>query len=165
MRVLSPSNTTPASIAAAIAILQAGGEGFRIPLLRAVLRREIALGVASPGRQAPLRELNRTGKPAILLILDDYDHPGPPGWACAPAAMRWARRAMLHGTGGIAEHYELAVKAALVARRLILVETASAQLDAWSALALSALAPGRVLRIQPPPGGVHPVAPPRGTVH
>jgi hypothetical protein len=41
---------------------------------------------------------------------------------------------MLHAAGGEAEHYEAAVKRALLVKRLVLIETDSAHEDEWAKL-------------------------------
>lgn len=161
--VLCAKTTTPANIARAIALLGPIGEQFRAPLLRAIPRGELALTVLGTGQAPPLSRLDRTQRPAIIVLTDDDDTTrlGPDGWHYAARIMRWTRGAFLHGTGGQPEHYEMAVEWAQRCRCLLLVETSSRQLDAWQALARRYLAAERILRLEPPEGGVHPVPTPR----
>lgn len=165
--VICARTASPANVARAIAMMEAIGEQFRIPLFRAVPRGEIALTVLGTGQAPPLSRLDRTGFPGLVVLTDDDDTTrlGPDGWRYAARILRWARGVMLHGTGGQPEHYQMAVEGAQRCGRLVLVETCSTQIDAWAALALRTLAPGRILKIQPPAGGIHPVAVPRGQVH
>jgi len=113
-----------------------------------------------------LGRLDKTSRPAVLIVSDDDDHTrlGPDGWACAARVMRWGGAALIHGSGGQAEHYAMAVQGALTARRLVLVETSSWRVDAWAEAALRFMPPHRVLQIRPRPGEVHPVLPMSGTV-
>ena len=156
--VLSAKTTTPVGIARGIALLETIGEQFRIPLLRALQHDLIALAVLSTGQAPPLAKLDRTQRPAVVVLVDDDDATrlGPSGWHYAARVMRWARGALLHGTGGQPEHYDLAILAAQQVRHLVLVETSSSQLDAWRALALRSIPPKHIVQIEPPNGGVHP---------
>lgn len=165
--VLSVETASPAAVARAIAVMEVIGEQFRIPLFRAVPRGEIAFTVLNPGQAPPLAKLERTGRPAIIVLTSDDDTTrlGPDGWPHAARILRWAKAAMLHGTGGRPEHYELAIEGAKVHRRVVLVETCTAHIEAWTTLARRTMAPERILRMQPPDGGVHPVPMPRERFH
>lgn len=161
--VLCARTTNPANVARAIAMMETAREGFRADLLRSMSSGDVALTVLGTGQTPPLSKLNHTQLPAIVLLTDDDDATrlGPDGWPHAARILRWARGAMLHGTGGQPGHYKLAVLGALQHRRLVLVETSSAQLGAWATMAFRTIAPGRILVLQPPDGGVHPVPVPR----
>lgn len=160
--VLSARNASPEGVARAITLQQQSGEGFRIPLFRAVPTDEIAFTMLGTGQAPPLSRLDDTLRPAIIVLTDDDDstRTGPDGWPHASRIMRWARNAMLHAAGGLPEHYDLAVSMAKVCRRLVLVEACTAQVNAWTVLALRTMTPGRILRVQPLDGGIHPIAVP-----
>jgi len=164
--VVSAQTATPANLARAIALLHEMAATHHVPLLQAVARDEIALTMVQPGQAPPLGRLDKTNRPAILILSDDDDHTrlGPDGWPCAARIMRWAGAGLIHGTGGQAEHYVVAVQGALVARRLVIVETSSWRADAWAEAAHRLMPPHRVLQIRPYPGEVHPILPMSGTV-
>ena len=165
--VICKKTASPANVARAINLLEMLNEQFRAPLFRAVPLGQIALTVLGTGQAPPLSRLDKTGFPGVIVLTDDDDTTrlGPDGWRYGARILRWARGAMLHGSGGQPEHYQMAVEGAQRCGRLVLVETCSTQIDAWTALALRTLAPGRILKIQPPAGGIHPVAVPRGQIH
>jgi hypothetical protein len=96
-------------------------------------------------------------KPTVTLIGDDGDMPtGPAGWRLAQRAIRWAKTVILHGAGAEIEHYESAVIAAQLMQRVLIIECASAHLDAWIALVRAAPHRPSALVIVPR-GGVHPL--------
>jgi hypothetical protein len=77
------------------------------PLLEAVHAGRLAFAEAGRAWRpaATLRALDRTGKPALLLLGDDDETPtGPAGWPGVATALRWARAVVLHATGGLPEH-------------------------------------------------------------
>lgn len=127
----------------------------------------VALAVCGLGQTPPLAKLDRAGVPALLVLTADCDlsRVGPDEFPFAARALRWARAVLVHAAGGQEVHYEMAVAGARMHRRLVLVETCTAHLAAWTALALRTVPPSRVLHIAPPPGQVHPVPPPAGGVH
>ena len=131
-----------------------------VPLLRAVAA---GVHVACVPRGVPFpRELAALEKPCIVVIGDDDGlATGPAGYPAAKRLGYWARRAMVHGAGGEAEHYELAVEAAALYGRVLIVETGSARISEWR----RCLGDGRrvPLLVIVPRYGVHPVAPPRET--
>ncbi len=161
--VLTAATANPAELSRAISRLHTLGASFGVPLLRAVMADEIALAMLQPGQPPPLARLDAARRPAILVVGDDDDTTrlGPDGWPGVHRALRWSRAAMLHGTGGRPEHYEKALGGALLARRLVLVETSSALLDPWSEMAVRFLPPCAIARVQPFAGGVHPIMAPR----
>jgi hypothetical protein len=164
--VVSAETATPANLVRAIAFLHLMGTIFHVPLFEAVARDEIALSMVQPRQAPPLGRLDKTGRPAVLIISDDDDHTrlGPQDWPCVARVMRWAGAALIHGSGGKPEHYKLAVRGVLSARRLVLVETSSWRVDAWTEAALRSLPKHRVLRIEPPEGGIHPIMPTLETI-
>ena len=164
--VLSAATTTPESIAHGIAALQTTGEAFRVSLLRGVRDDEIALAVLGTGQSPPVTEMERTGRPSLIVLTDDDDTTrlGPDGWPRATRALRWARSVMIHGSGGKPEHYELAVQGTKGGGRLLLIETSSAHVLPWLRAVTRFLPPARVLVIAPPGGEVHPVPVPKEAV-
>lgn len=164
--VMTAKDTNPERIAAAITIMQAAGEGFRAPLFRAVLHDEIALAVVCQGQTAPLEQLDQTRRPAVVVFTDDDDATrlGPDGWPGSARIMRWAKNAMVHGSGGQPEHYAFAVVGAVATGRLVLVETSSSQVEPWVRTANRFIPLGRILCIKPIGGGVHPVPMPTETM-
>lgn len=165
--VLTARDVTPERIALAITLAAAAGEGYRVPLLRHVASDTIALAVCGLGQTPPLAKLDRTRRPALLVLTadDDSSRVAPDDFPHAARALRWARGVMLHGAGGEERHYEWATLAAQTYRRLVLVETCTRHLAVWSALALRTVPAARILHITTPPGQVHPVPPPAGAVH
>jgi hypothetical protein len=155
-----------ATVARIIGAFATAGLAHRLPLLEAVHAGRLAFAEAGRAWRpaATLRALDRTGKPALLLLGDDDETPtGPAGWPGAATALRWARVVVLHATGGKPEHYRLAVEMAARHQRVVMVETTPAHLAAW--LALARPSPSRpALLIVPPPGDVHPRPAARGTV-
>lgn len=163
--VLSAAVTIPANVARAISIMEAAGEGYRVPLFRAVMHDQLAISHIWPDQAAPVSRLDRTGRPALLLISDDDDitRRGPDGWVGAVRALRWANAVIVHAAAGLAHHYDIAVEGTLAHRRMVVVETSSALAQSWVDAALRLQPDQRILRIEPPPGQVHPV--PMGREH
>lgn len=165
--VLSSRNATPAGISLALAVAREFGEDFRRPLFDPIPHGAHALTFLMPRQAPPLSELDRARCPGIVLLTDDDDSTrlGPDGWRFTPRVMRWARGVLLHGTGGLPEHYRLAARMAQTCRKLVVVETGSALLDAWQEAALKGgVRPGLIVRLEPT-NGVHPVPMPSGAVH
>lgn len=133
-----------------------------LPLISAVHAGHIALVLlAREGRLLETAGGLAADMPTLVLIGDDDDAPtGPSGWADAEQAMRWARATVLHATGAQPEHFRMAVEMTLHHQRVTMVETSSAQLPAWFALARPSLARPTLI-IKPPPGETHPSAPAR----
>lgn len=133
-----------------------------LPVIRAAREGRIWAGILPPGCTLPGRFLDPANNPgaAVLIIGGDLDPPaGPDQFPQAARALRWATHVMLHATGAQRWHYECAVLTAeVVGARVVLVECASATLAAWEAVAARYAPKAAVLRVLPPPGGVHPVA-------
>lgn len=146
------------TLARIIGAFATAGLAHRLPLLEAVHAGRLAVAEATRAWRpaATLRALDRTGKPALLLLGDDDETPtGPAGWPGVATALRWARAVVLHATGGLPEHYRIAVEMAAHHQRVVMVETTPAQLAAW--LALARPSPSRpALLILPPSDDVHP---------
>lgn len=165
--VLSNRNATPGGVALACAVAREFGKNFRDGVFEPIPRGEHALTVLWPRQAPPLSELDRARCPGIALLTDDDDTTrlGPDGWRFAARTLRWGRGVLLHGTGGLPEHYRLAARMAQTCRKLVVVETGSALLDAWQGAALKGgVRPGLIVRLEPT-DGVHPVHTPSGAVH
>jgi len=137
-----------------------------VPLLEAAYRDVISLAFVSRDGPPPLRALTRAGQPAVVVVGDDFadgTDTGPDGWGCAKRLTRWARRAIIHATGGTADDYRGAVLVALQCRRLVLVETGTARVLAWHHL--FATAGVSTINLVPPNGGAHPVPRAPGDLH
>lgn len=135
----------------------------RVELLRAV--RGGAINLLEIGRQsaAPVRTLERSLRPVVMVLGDDdYASTGPSGWAAWQRLSYWARTAMVHATGADAASYRLAIGMALAHRRFLLIETDSAHAHDWGAALHKRNIPAIGLV---PPDGAHPVMPPRGGMH
>lgn len=156
----------PAEIARMIMQAEQAGAGFITPLLQRVMRGE--LNACLPMRDTvmpPLYRLGKAGRPVILILGDDdYQCPGPATWACAAKARQWAAAAVIHGTGGRPQHYEMAAVTALQVRRLLLIETTSTAAQDWAAF-LAERTPALPFMGFLPPSGAHPVMPDKGGLH
>ena len=96
--------------------------------------------------------------PALALLGDD-DHATPDGpdtWPIAQRALRWARFVLIHGGVGRPEHYEYAIALAVAHRRLLMIESSSANVPAWRAASERWAVGARGQVMQPPPGFPHP---------
>jgi len=150
---------TTADLAAAITINEQAGAIGQAHLMRALLAGRIAYLPLLPDSSASsfkafARATSR--KPAVVLAGDDDGfNRGPDGWRLAARALGWATAVLLHGAGGEIEHYEAAIMAAEVVRRVLVIECNTATLDAWTALVRAAPHHPSVLLIYPREG-VHP---------
>ncbi len=144
----------------AIARLQAAGAGHRVPLLQAFYRGQIAHLEMHRHSSARLFKLwaAMSRLPALALLGDD-DHATPDGpgtWLLAPRVLRWARFIVIHGGAGRPEHYEHVVALTAVHRRVLMIESSSANIPAWQAAAERWAVGAQGLTMQPPPGFPHP---------
>ena len=164
--VLSHARSTAENRAVGMALLCLSGVAHSLPLFEAVDRDKIAMALLRPDQPPPLRKLDETNRPAVLVVGDDNNgtRHGPDGWPSAHRLMRWAGATMIHGAAGLPEHYEAAVLGAIQHRRLVLIETASWRVDAWSAMAKRFMPPFRILQIRPDVGVLHPTMPESETV-
>ncbi len=136
-----------------------------VPLLRAAYNDVISLAAVPRSAAAPLKALDRARMPALVIIGDDCadgTDTGPDGWPGVGRLTRWARRAIINGSGGTVEDYEAAVLLTVQFRKLVLVECGSAHLSAWHQVFAKAGVP--TINIIPF-DGLHPVAPRRGDLH
>jgi hypothetical protein len=133
----------------------------KLPVFRALAKGEIALCDVPRGAAAiPSILRGPTGKPVLCIVGDD-DHcaTGPAAFPIAKRLAYWARRIMVHGTGGQAAHYALAVEATLLVRQVVLIETDAGHLEEWTRfLGDGKLAPILEIRAR---DGRHPVLPGR----
>lgn len=124
-------------------------------LFEAVRQRQIALTILFCNKLAwSPRALPNAG-PRVVLIADDAGNSRDPGeWRSSMSVIAWSRAAVVHGTGGKAEHYAAAVEMAKATGRVVMVETDSAHAAGWQ----EAIAPRGItcLAFIPPPGCVHP---------
>lgn len=162
---------TPAIINSALTNARRAQCEFVEPLLWGAAFGEFILMALSPGGRVPLR-LMKPGRPPTVIIVggDPPDgSPAPPPHAFAQKAtlVSWARSVIVHATGGERDHYEAVVAEAKWHRKVLLIETTSAQEAAWMGLATAEVrrraaegrTPPRVfLRSATLLGGVHPVA-------
>ena len=131
---------------------------WHVPLFRAVLAGEIALVIPMPGQALPMAKMKTIGKPVIIILCDDGPlWLGPDGWACASYACDWARAIMVNGTGGQVHYYASAVDKAREFGRVLIVDCASDDFDAWRRCAAAQGLNKPMLSIQPPPGQHHPI--------
>jgi hypothetical protein len=136
------------------------GAGHKAELLRAVRRGTIAL-VEPMDRDSiiSMRMLKHISRPTLVIIGDDdYRSTGPAGWKCAKAMLRWSRWTCLHAAGVQVEQYRALVAATILHRRMMLVETSSAMLPAWSAALQAEQRIPRGLTVVPR-DGAHPIVP------
>lgn len=157
--------STPDAIRVTIARLHGMGCTTGLPtILRdGVLTGRCGLvGIAERDTAFPTAKLATLRRPVILLIGDDDDAAtGPLSWRCARPAGRWAAAVMVHGAGPKAEHYQAAITAVALVRRVLLVETSSTHVMAWARF----LGHPRTLLVRPPEGVQHPIPRTPGDLH
>ncbi|MCR0980630.1 hypothetical protein [Roseomonas populi] len=159
----------PAQISEAIRRMEGTPGDFAVPLWRGSLAGEYRIAVSLPGGRLPARVLDRQRPPTCIILSADPDFPAPtPPPTAFPKLSRyldWAASVIVHATGGTREHYTTVAAATVIMRRILLIETATVQEDAWMAL-VQAEAERREKRGQrlprlcwsaTPRGGVHPV--------
>ncbi|MCK8786749.1 hypothetical protein M0638_20465 [Roseomonas sp. NAR14] len=161
---------SPAMLSAVIRQIDGSPHAFAIPLYRAALAGDLKLALLAPGGRVPARVLDHTRPPTVIVVSGDPASGGPaPAPEAFPQARRllaWSAAVMLHASGGAARDYEAVADAARLVRRVLLIETATAQEAAWYDLVrgeeerrnaagrhLPALIISAKVR-----GGVHPVA-------
>ena len=120
------------------------------------------VAIADPRTPWP-RQMRHTTSPTVLLIGDDPGSPsgqgGPDAWRCSSKIGGWAQAVVVHGSGGDAQHYRLAVGAALMLKRVAFIESTSLHALAWA----ERIGCPRTLTVLPR-DGLHPVES-RETVH
>ena len=110
-----------------------------LPLFRAVADHRIAVvGIYGADVRWPAAALARINLPTVILIDADIDgpepDPPPERWKCRDRLSTWARAAIVHGAGGEAQHYRIAVAAAERFRRLAFIECRSEHAQGWASL-------------------------------
>jgi hypothetical protein len=111
---------------------------WRMPLILAAFAEctlnlaEVPRGVAKGELATLLACMQRKKNPNVVLIGDDdLQSSGPAGFDGVEKLVKWARAIILHAAGGEVEHYQEAVKAAAIRRRVLFIETSAAQQGAW----------------------------------
>lgn len=144
----------------AISRQQAAGAGHRVPLLQALMHRRIAhLELQRTGSARKFKLWSAASRLPALALLGDDDHATPDGpgtWPYARRVLGWARFILIHGGAGRPEHYDLAIDLTCLHGRLVMVECASANIEAWKAAATRWGTGAEGLVMQPPPGSPHP---------
>jgi hypothetical protein len=131
----------------------------RVELFRAV--RVGVINLIEVGREAsaPVRAMEQSPRPVVLLFGDDdYASTGPSGWAAWQRVSYWARAAMVHATSADVASYQMAIGMALLQARFLLIETDSAHAHEWAEALHRRRIPALGLL---PPEGIHPVTPRR----
>jgi hypothetical protein len=135
----------------------------RVELLRAVRAGAINLVEIERRADAPMRAIENSPRPVIMLLGDDdYRSTGPAGWAAWQRLSYWARGAMVHATGADVPSYRLALGLAVVQRRFLMIETDSAHAHDWGSALHRRNIPALGLV---PPDGTHPVVSDRAAAH
>ena len=148
-----PYNPTPAEMGRMLEYAARVGP-WSLPVLNAMREGLISLTLLQRDARAPLGDMRLAPLPMLAWIGDDDEQScGPDGWRCALAAAQWARSALIHASGGEAQHYLAAVAGTLATGRLLLIETSSLHAPAWVRLL-----PGKPTLVVLPRGGVHPIA-------
>ena len=157
--------TTQDQFAAVIAHLSQSGFAFKVPLYRAAQAGLISLCEITRDGTPPLKRLDRTGRPVVILVGDDdYASTGPTGWISTRKLMHWTRAALVHGSGGTAEDYCGAVALAIRWNKFLLVETSSDHLAAWTEVVQRA--PRRIAAVfkRSTAPGIHPISLKKGEI-
>lgn len=149
----------------AIALAEQAGAIGLAHLLRANLQGRIAFLPLVPSTSARTFKqfLGQTrNKPAVILIGDDDYSPaaGPSRWPIAERAMRWAATFVLHCAGAEVHHYEAAIQAVQVVRRVLFIETSTKGAEAWIDLIDAEQKRSSTVAILPREGA-HPIVPAR----
>jgi hypothetical protein len=148
----------PLAIARAIALCSQAGAEHHVPLFKAAGVGRISFTAVVDRIAFPnLRKIDKFGLPGIVLICDDDEiASGPSPWDCADRALSWARAAVVHSTGGLPQHYAMAIGLAEEFRRLVVIDTCTAHASSWLARCRSAGV--RTLHISTAGTDVHPVS-------
>ncbi|WP_458094745.1 hypothetical protein [Roseomonas sp. WA12] len=129
----------PATISEAIRRMEGARGDFAVPLWRGSLTGDYRIAVALPGGRLPAKVLDRTRPATVIVLSGDPDFPAPtPPPSAFPKLSRyleWAASIVVHATGGTRDHYAAIAAAVPMMRRVLLIETATVQEDAWIALA------------------------------
>jgi len=151
-----------AQLLAACARLSAA-QAPQLPLFAAAAEGRIAIvHFSHAGNRWKPNQIERIRRPVVALVGNDPEPSTstslhPEGWEIATRLRYWCRAAIIHGTGGLHDHYRLAVDAAEAHGRVALVETDSVTAVAWGQF----LGCPRTMLFVPAAGGVHPSSPAR----
>lgn len=151
---------TRAQMAEALRRSEQAGDTWHTPLIRAAMAGDLRFTIVAPGARVPLRilDMQRDPRPLVVVLGADGLCPeAPDAFPQSRRIMRWAAWILLHGAGGEAWHYGLAVEAAALLRRALIVETTGAALPAWVALKgeVARETPGFIVQV-PPGKPAHP---------
>ena len=135
---------------------------WSMPVVEALRAGIIAVVFVTRRQRVDLASMRRSPLPLLCWIGDDDEEAstGPDGWLSAPVVTRWAKSAIVHASGGEAQHYVEAVRATLATGRHLLVETSTTHAPAWLRLLV-----GKPALAILPRTGPHPLIPSRGAVH
>jgi hypothetical protein len=101
-------------------------------------------------------------RPAVMLVGDDDGMDRcPTGWRLAQRALRWARAVKPHAVGAELEHYDTAIMAAEMVRRVLVIKCSTATLPGWLVLTLPLRMPTLAIR---PRRGIHQLTPDRSAM-
>jgi hypothetical protein len=152
-----------------VATDQAGDE-WTARLMRAPLRGEASVTFVQRGEKVPALALNLDTRlcPLVIVLAGDVPgqpNPGPDEFPSVWRAFQWSAAIVFHAAAGTAEHADEVLRAAVVVRKVLVVETGTAALPAWLD-ARNRYAPARrSLVIKPRDGLPHPIhTAPVGTV-
>lgn len=136
----------------------------RAVLFQAVRHGLITLAEITRDGPLPAKNLERSKRPALVLVGDDDGLDcGPNGWAARSRLAGWARHAIIHATGADVPSYALVVAMALQRGRVVLVETGTAHGPAWHQMFSKVGVP--TVNLIAPSGGIHPIPVRREGLH
>jgi hypothetical protein len=131
----------PAELSRVIATARGTPGEHMVPVVQADLAGEIRLLLVVPGGRVPTKLLDRRDPPTLLILGGDPGSaritPGPSAFPQVRRLLGWAGATMLHAAEGKVEHYSAAIDATRLVRRVVLIETAPDQQDAWYSLVLA----------------------------
>jgi hypothetical protein len=139
--------------------LDQAGLHHRSVLVRGAMAGTICLAEIARGGIPSFKAIERTGRPALIVIGDDDGAaPGPAAWEAVRRLTNWARGAMIHATGACDLSYQRAIDLAIAYRRFVLIETTAAHARQWGDVLLKAPRP-IPFELLLPTNGQHPVPP------
>ena len=153
--------TRPEDFDRLIAELVAAGAGHSAELLRIARTGKIAVVNVQPTVAAPMKTLRHMAIPTIVIVGDDPRDDasqGPAGWLPFRRLLQWGSYAVLHAAAGEVAHYRAIAELTVLHRRLILIETTTADLDAWAQRLHHARPRPMPFMLIAPIGASHPVA-------
>ncbi|WP_424135145.1 hypothetical protein [Roseomonas chloroacetimidivorans] len=128
----------PLALTQAIQRMEGTRGDFAVPLFRAALAGDFRVSCAMPGGRLPAKVVAPHRPPSLIILSGDPDlgtpTPPPEAFAHVTRYLRWAASIVIHATGGTRAHYAAVAAATTIMRRVLLIETATSQEDAWMAL-------------------------------